>query len=84
MSRAEIGSHKMQLNPRKACSHLHTHVQRIENACSFIMGVNSMTGRKTLRESCPYSSALKLFSLPAAVNSIIIYITNAYEGVYIH
>lgn len=43
-----------------------------------------MTRHKTLRELCPYSSALKLFSLPAAVNSIIIYITIAYEDVYIH
>ena len=48
------------------------------------MGVNCMTGHKTLRESCPYSSALRLFSLPAAVNSIIIYIANAYDGVCIH
>lgn len=43
-----------------------------------------MTRHKTLRESCPYSSGLRLFSLPAAVNSIIIYITIAYEGVCIH
>lgn len=87
MSRAETGSHtrqKIQLIPRNAYWHLQTHVQHIENTCFFIMDVNSMTKHKTLRESCPYSSGLRLFSLPAAVNSIIIYITIAYEGVCIH
>lgn len=87
MSRAETGSHtrqKIQLIPRNAYWHLQTHVQHIEDTCSFIMDVNSMTRHKTLRESCPYSSGLRLFSLPAAVNSIIIYITIAYEGVCIH
>ena len=56
-------------------------MQHIENTRSFIRRVNSMTRHETLRESCPHSSALKLFSLPAAVNSIIIYITIADEGV---
>lgn len=58
MSRAKTGSHtrlKIRIIPRKAHRHLQMHVQHIENACSFIKGVNSMTRHKTLRECCPYS-----------------------------
>lgn len=87
MSREETGSHTAQNSSsvQGKYSGTYKHMCSTFRVCaSFIMGVNSMTRHKTLRESRPYSSALKLFSLPAAVNSIIIYTSRADEGVYIH
>lgn len=63
----------LQSQTHTVCSALQMHTH--------MMGVNSVTRHQTLKESCPYLNALRLFSLAAAENNIIIYISSGYDNV---